>query len=161
MNSDEVMTDWSEKKQKHVESALYHLRQLGTLTKSLLLRIVAELCDENPTDILSVTDKVHISHARWFFWYSVRYMTSESYTKIALYNDTSKGHKFDAKTIQNGVNKIAMMIEEQPMWKKRWIIIKRIIKQYQEETETKKEETILIRVPKGIREQLKIKVEEK
>lgn len=135
-------------KNYHVEKICEHLRASEISIQDWMLDFVASLCDVNKDEIFAPTDVVYLAHARWLYWFACRYMTGESYDKIAK-QDFHGGHPYTARTVQNGVNKMSIMIDNLPLWKKRWVILKQIIKVYNEDKsgETSK---ITIVVPKQL-----------
>lgn len=141
----------------HVNKACEHLKQAEYSIQDYLAEYVASLCDVAKTDMFQQTDVVYLAHARWFYWYAYRYMTSESFDKIAL--QTFHGcHSFNSRTVQNGVSKMAVMIDSEPLWRKRWTIVKQLIKTYNEDEI--EEYTITVNVPKKLKGIVKIKIKE-
>lgn len=122
-----------------------------------LANFVASICDVDKDDLFVNSDKIYIAQARWLFWYAYRIMTNESYEKIAdrLATDT---YRFTPQGITFGANKMSMMIEKEPMWKKRWTIVKRIIKAYQNDIMSSDDNTpkVIIKVSSELRGKIKI-----
>lgn len=124
-----------------------------------LSKLVASLCDIDEDTLFSKSDEQHIAHARWLYWYSYRYMTKESYIKMSIH--TSRyGRNFSLRTIQHGVNQMSMMIEYEPIWKKRWILMRKVIKPDGEDG-CDKDCTIVINVPKHMKDKVKFEIKEK
>lgn len=143
----------------HIEEACRHLRMHEQDIQVYLADFVASLCDVKKEEMFSHSDVVFLAHARWLYWYAYRYMTNESYDKIAT-QDFHGGHSFTSRTIQSGTNKMFMMIERDAIWKKRWIAIKKIIKIYNGDIDVPKS-SIVIQIPKEIKELVKIEIKEK
>ena len=63
----------------------------------------------------------------------------------------------------SGVNKMAVMIERETLWRQRWSVVKQIIRELQEtDDEGKKmDNTIIIQVPRGLKDKIQIKIKEK
>lgn len=120
---------------------------------------VASLCGVDFKKMLCGCNTIKIVQARWLFWYAYRYMTNDTYAKIAETTSLYYGKKFSLAGVAVGINKISLMIESEPMWKKRWIIVKRIIKTYQDNDFTRENEdktvTLMVIPPKGINIKLK------
>lgn len=159
-NGDEIIGNWTALDEYHVNEALKHLGALESDSQMYLSDYVATLCGITVKEMFSSSDVVFFAHSRWLYWYAYRYITNESYDKIAR-QDFHYGHKFSQRTIQNGVNKMAMMIEEDTLWKKRWTIIKRIIKLREQYEKPKTDNTIVIQVPKELRDSISIVIKEK
>lgn len=155
---DDIKHELDELDSFHIEEACRHLRQHERDIQNYIADFVASLCDVKKEEMFSHSDVVFFAHARWFYWYAYRYMTNESYDKIAK-QDFHGGHSFTSRTIQNGVNKMFMMIERDAIWKKRWTIIKRIIRLHNDTEEVKSH--IVIQIPREIKEYVKIEIKEK
>lgn len=120
-----------------------------------LVCFVASLCNLDPVDMLSVSDKIYISQSRWLLWYAHRYMTHESYEKIAE-RTCMEGHVFNTRSVAAGIEKMAHIIETEEIWQKRWAIIKKIIKLWRED-KTEENNEITITVPKDWKVKVKTK----
>jgi hypothetical protein len=68
--------------------------------------------------------------------------------------------KFVGRAIQQGVTKMSMMIECEPVWRKRWDCVKQVIKQKYGEDESV-DNTITICVPLHLKEKIKIQIKER
>lgn len=144
----------------HLEKACEHIRMCEVSIQSYLSDIVASLCDIEKEKMFTATDVVFIAHARWFYWYCYRYMTKESYDKIAM-QDFHNQHKFNARTVQNAVSKMSMMIDSEPLWRKRWLVVKQLIKIYNGEESEKPIMPITIQIPKELKGIVKVEIKEK
>jgi len=102
------------------------LRRYNSDTREYLANIVASVCDVTFEEMMQDTKHLYNAHARWLFWYAYRYMTNESYDSIA--NKTKEYRKFTEACVGICISKMSMMIEQEPIWKKRWILTKRVIK---------------------------------
>jgi hypothetical protein len=111
------------------------LRGYEVCIKETLADFIASLCDVSVSDLLNDEKKLYSSQCRWLYWYAYRYMTNEPYAKMAD-RLAINGRKFTLQAINNGVNKMMQMAEEDTVWKKRWIMVKRIIKVYNDTTMT-------------------------
>lgn len=94
-----------------------------------LAKIVASLCDVDYDAIVGYKHQSYAVQSRWLFWYAYRYMTNEPYNKIVK-RLGQYGHEYHQTAVNIGVNKMAQMIASDTIWKKRWIILKRVIKLY-------------------------------
>ena len=102
-----------------------------------LLQMVASLCNVSCDDIKH--DKrhfVYIAQSRWFFWYAYRYMTGEPYMKISSRFNEKYGTNFHYVTVTKACTKMMNLISEDGIWRKRWILIKRIINTYNDVAKT-------------------------
>lgn len=126
------------------EQALNELREIenGNIGKVLELlsghegeilaniaKIVASLCDIDCDTMMGSSTKYYSAQCRWLFWYTYRYMTNEPYNKMSK-RIGKHGHEYTPSALTIGVNKMAQMVETDTIWKKRWIILKSIIKSY-------------------------------
>jgi hypothetical protein len=76
-------------------------------------------------------------------------MTNETYEKIGKLSGELYGKVFTKVGVASSVNKMNMMIEQQPIWKKRWTIVKQIIK-LQSEMVFEPQIPITISIPKNV-----------
>ena len=158
MVDDKVVSELKESQDFHIKKAVEHLQLCEKDLKKYLSDFVAALCEVPKDSMLSNTHVAYCAHARYLYWYAYRYMTNESYEKIAAMSCES-GHKYTQSAIATGVNKMSTMIEEEPLWNKRWLIVKRIIKlQWQDETI---DNTIVIQVPKDLKGKVNIQIKDK
>ena len=157
---DEIRGDWQALNTYYLEQACKLLAHYEGSIQKYIADAIASLCGIAKNDMFKASDVVYFAHARWLYWYAYRYMTNESYDKISSQSFHGE-HKFAQRTIQNGVNKMAMMIEKEPIWKKRWSVIKRIIKLKDNNVVSDMNNTIVIHVPKDLKEIVKIEIKEK
>jgi hypothetical protein len=157
-SDEQIKSDWNELEWR-IEEALKQLMCYEKDIQSYLLRCVASLCDVDEKRILSNTDVIYIAHARWLYWHAYRYMTNESYEKIAK-STSQDGFTFSTRAVQSGVNKMSMMISNEPLWQKRWTVIKRIIK-LRDRREEKVDNTITINIPRELKDKINILIKEK
>ena len=158
MVDDKVVSELKESQDFHIKKAVEHLQLCEKDINKYLSDFVAALCEVPKNSMLSNTHVAYCAHARYLYWYAYRYMTNESYEKIAAMSCES-GHKYTQSAIATGVNKMSTMIEEEPLWNKRWLIVKRIIKlQWQDETI---DNTIVIQVPNDLKGKINITIKDK
>lgn len=89
--------------------------------------IVSTLCDVDVKEMMTDTKKVYNVQARWLYWYAQRYMTNESYASIS--RRTIYERKFTVAAICFAINRMSDLISANTIWTKRWVILKRIIKE--------------------------------
>lgn len=162
-SNEEIKQDWERLDDDLVTTICGLLNQYEYKAQDYLADWVASLCDVDKRIMLTASDKSDMAHARWFFWYAYRYMTNESYDKIAEMTKHN-GYQFTSRGVISGVNKMSMMIANEPMWTKRWVIIKRIIKQrfVGLENSEKSDSTaaydgkVVVNVPKELKNKVKI-----
>lgn len=158
--SDEsIKKGWADVEHKHIEKALEHLRQHEADIRTYLADCVAAVCGVDGKYMFSESDIACYAHARYLYWYAYRYMTGEAYEKMAR-QVPNGGHHFVLRSIQNGVSRMSQMIEEEPLWKKRWTIIRRIIK-LREQGDECIDNTIVVQVPKELKGKVNISIKEK
>lgn len=94
-------------------------------------KVVSSLCDIDCDKMMGGSTTYYSAQCRWLYWYTYRYMTNEPYNKMSK-RLGKHGHEYTPSAITIGVNRMAQMVESDTVWKKRWIILKRIIKAYDE-----------------------------
>ena len=102
------------------------LRKYNSSNDEYLAEAVASACDVDIEEMMSDTKHLTNSHARWLYWYAYRYSTNASYYDIAKRGE--KYRLFTESCVGICVSKMAMMIDNEPIWKKRWTIVKHVIK---------------------------------
>lgn len=153
---DFVLEKMSEAEQIMLDTICNILRGYENKIQYWLAYFVSALCNVEMDKMLTDCNTLSVAQARWLFWYSYRRMTNETYEKIAKVSSQYYGKYFTTATIANGITKMTQMIECEPIWTKRWVIIKRVIKQYQESL-MENEEPIKIVIPKNAKVELKRK----
>ena len=128
MVDDKVVSELKESQDFHIKKAVEHLLLCEKDINKYLSDFVAALCNVPKDKMLSNTHVVYCAHARYLYWYAYRYMTNDSYENIAA-QCGKNGHRYTQSAIATGVNKMSTMIENEPLWNKRWLIVKRIIKE--------------------------------
>lgn len=118
----------------------------------LLANTVAAVCDVNIDEMLSDNGKIHNTHARYLYWYSIRYLTHDSNTVIAKTSIPNKTYAADS--VRKGINYVIKLIDYHPQWAKRWRAVKRVVSTIKNETIEKKNK-IIISVPEGIEVEIK------
>lgn len=93
-----------------------------------LAEFVASLCDVEKEKMFSSCNRLDVAQARWLYWYAYRYLTKETYEKIGIITERIHGKKFTKAGVASSVNKMSCMIDSEPIWRKRWAIVKRILK---------------------------------
>lgn len=160
MKSDnDIAQDLKDIDQQTVDVVCDLLRQYSTNTSMYLANMVASVCDVDVDEMLTDTKHLQNSHARWFFWFAYRYMTNENYDSIARKTGTKR--KFTVGSIGYCISKMSMMVESEPIWVKRWTIIKRVIKAILDnggDNIGARQETLTFKVqpPKGIDVKLQV-----
>lgn len=154
-NKDVLLEKMSSAERDAVVNACRALRGYESKIQLYLARFVASLCNVDAEAMLTNCNTLGVSQARWLFWYAYRLMTHETYEKISELTSCYFGKRFSTATIAIGINKISQMIEQEPVWNKRWLMLKEIIKLQQGFKLSIEKEPIKIVVPKGINVELK------
>lgn len=129
------MADEEQKKQldaiedRNITKACEYLRGYEQEIGNHLAQFVASLCNIDVDEMFSNMKNNYYSQARWLYWYALRYMTDETYEQIAA-RTICNGHKFTLRAVAKGIDKMGKMVYENGIWRKRWIILKRVIKMY-------------------------------
>ena len=159
MKKDEqIKNDWQRVETENIEKACDLLRQHESRIEDYMADIVASLCNVDCAEMLTNSSVAYLAQARWLYWYAIRYMTNETYDKIAMRTTAKSGCKFTPNGIGQSINKMALLVAQEPIWIKRWTIIKHIIKL--RDTVIKEEgdmETLTMKIiaPKGVKVELK------
>lgn len=160
-NDEEIRQDWKEHVDDNIEQALLCLKKSEHGVYEYLAECVASVCETTVKDMLDDNNYIWNAHARWLFWYAYRYMTQDSYEKMARALEVM-GHPFAYRTIQSGVTKMTMLIDTNPAWNKRWMVIKRIIKlSERNDVNAAVDNTIVIQVPRHLKDKVNITIKEK
>ena len=159
MKSDEeIKQDWQQLETENIDKACELLRQHESRIEDYIAEIVAALCNVDCSDMLTNSSVAYLAQARWLYWYAIRYMTNETYDKIAMRTTAKSGCKFTPNGIGQSINKMALLVAQEPIWVKRWTIIKHIIKLRDMVVKEKSEmETVTMKIiaPKGVKVELK------
>lgn len=146
---DEIKRSWTEIDDSIIQNVTTLLKDYNYDLLDNLIYFVSAICEIDPYDMLSVNDKIQISQARWLLWYSWRYMTHESYEKIAC-RACIEGHRFKTRGVAAGIEKMSKIIEQETIWSKRWAIIKHIIKMWKKKDDAQEKSEILLNVPQNV-----------
>lgn len=155
---EEIRNEWKALDTKNVEMACEFLSRHEIQIQDYLADIVSSLCNTGKAFILCLKNKeLKYVHARWLLWYAYKYLTAESYKTMSMNKLCSC---VDVNSIRYGVTKMDEMIEREPLWKKRWTIVKRIL-DMRNDTEPKIDNVIVIQVPRDIKDKIKIQIKDK
>lgn len=155
INEDYILTSWEKIDDDIIREVCRLLDKYNYDLLNNLIMFVSSLCNLDPIDMLSISDKIYVSQSRWLLWYAYRYMTHESYEKIAE-RTCIGGHVFNTRSVAAGIEKMAHIIETEDVWLKRWTIIKKIIKLWKSKEEVENNE-ITITIPKNWKVKIKTK----
>ena len=162
MKSEEtIISEWQE--MDSVDKILQAIRHHELDMQDYIAETVAAICNVEKEAMLGESDKSYLSQARWFFWYAYRYMTGETLEKLSLLTLKANNNtrKFSTTAIGAGYNKMSMLIQNDPLWEKRWSIIKRIIKLRSNALEAKEDNTIVVSIPRHLKDKIQITIKEK
>ena len=157
-SDEQIKSDWERLENDNIEKACEYLRRYECDIEDYVAEIVASLCNVDVDKMLSDTSVAYLAQARWLYWYALRYMTNETYDKIAERTMSKTPYRFTPNGIGQSINKMSAMIVNEPIWTKRWIILKRIIKLRDTVVKGKIEtETVTMKIiaPKGVKLELK------
>ena len=156
MKTDEkIKEEWMRLDAENLEKACEYLRRIESDVEDFLAEIVASICNIDVNEMFKNTSVAYIAQPRWLYWYAIRYATGETYEKIAA-RTQERGFAFSPNGIGQSINKMAKMIDSNPLWTKRWVMLKHIIKM-RDTTNLSTQETVTFKViaPKGYRLELK------
>ena len=156
MTEEEIKTSLEENERITMECINDALRNYEGRIRTYLAQFVASVCNVDIDKMFSESNCLDVAQARWLFWYAYRYMTGETYEKIGKLSEPIYGKRFTRVGVASSVNKMYELIEQQPIWRKRWTIVKHIIKT-QNDLMFERPVPITITIPKNV--ELKIKKE--
>lgn len=125
ISSEEAKTFFEEQEAELVTKVCDLLKGHEELVLNKMAEFVASACGVDKDMMLNDCDKLFVAQARWLYWYAIRYMTNDTYEKIAE-RTALQGHSFASSSIGLCINKMSQLIESNPLWEHRWAIIKNI-----------------------------------
>ena len=138
----------------HLRQACKHLTLYERDIQDYLAQCVAAVCDVDLEQMFNSNDRVNLAHSRWLYWFAYKYMTKEPCKRIAE-RTHRYGKTYTQQSIARCVAKMGMMIENEPLWQRRWNIIKKVIKTQNKMTEETLTKPVRIIVPKNLKVELK------
>ncbi len=154
-----IKKEWKDMEDASMQEICVVLKRYDYNVQTMLAYYVASLCDISIVDMLSQSDKSHIAQSRWLFWYAYRYMTNETYERIAQ-RCVVDGCAFSSESIRVGCAKMSSLVETDFMWRRRWNVIKHIIKLWNESFDEMNEvgkKKITLNISDGIEVEIKKK----
>jgi chromosomal replication initiation ATPase DnaA len=151
----EIQNDIRRIEEDTIDKVCFLLSEYHFRTKDYIADITASLCGISKKDMLTDTRHIDVIRARWLYWYGYRYMFDASYESIAK---QSGNRLFTTPCVGQSVAKMSSLIDTNTIWKKRWSILKNIIKLMLNDNDRMKEniqQTITLKVPKNINVELK------
>ena len=145
MTEGDIVEKLKDNEKQMVDKICLALSEYEGNIRTYLAKFIAALCDVDIERMFSNDNHLDVAQARWLFWYAYRYMTGET-----LY-----GKSFTKVGVAASVNKMYALIEQQPIWRKRWTIIKRVIKQSENFIDDETQKPIRIIIPKDANVELK------
>jgi chromosomal replication initiation ATPase DnaA len=149
MTEEELSKELEENERIMIKCVCDTLYNYSSKIRVYLADFVCALCNVDKEKMLSGKNEHDVAQARALYWYAYRYMTGETYEHIGRISKDVYGKEFTTVGVANGVNKMYALIEQQPIWKKRWNVIKRIIKT-QNAMVVEQNVPITITVPKNV-----------
>ena len=155
MTEEEIKQNLEENERTTMNCVCDTLSAYGGRIRIYLADFIAALCNVEKERMFSDCKDLDVAQARGLFFYAYRYMTGETYRKIGELSKDVYGKAFTKVGVAESVNKTYTLIEQQPIWRKRWTIVKRIIKQTNTLVEDEAKEPIKIIIPKNANVELK------
>lgn len=149
MTEEEIKQNLEENERITMNCVCDALSAYGGRIRLYLADFIASLCNVEKEKMFSTCNNLDVAQARWLFWYAYRYMTNETYEKIGKLSGDLYGKTFTKVGVAASVNKMYELIEQQPIWRKRWLIVKRIIKISNTLIEEQENQPIKIIIPKN------------
>jgi hypothetical protein len=148
MIEEEIKKELEENERKTIQCICDTLTNYEGRIRLYLADFIASLCEVDKDKMFSACNELDVAQARWLYWYAYRYMTGETYEKIGKLSGLY-GKTFTKVGVAASVNKMYTLIEQQPIWRKRWVIVKRIIK-VQNEMLVEPPIPVTITIPKNV-----------
>lgn len=152
MSEKEITSILKNNEEDKVERICTILREHKITIQDALIDFVAALCDVDKHEMMYISGKgnTHLVYARWFYWYVCRMLLGATYKEMS--KDSAKiGTQITKHGIMLGVLRMATMTEQEPIWRKRWMIMKRIIKESENNSMgIESDQPIKIVVPKNV-----------
>lgn len=148
MTEEEIKQNLEENERITMKCVCDTLSAYGGRIRLYLADFIASLCNVEKEKIFSTCNNLDVAQARWLFWYAYRYMTNETYEKIGKLSGELYGKTFTKVGVAASVNKMYELIENGGIWRKRWLIVKRIIKISNTLIEEQENQPIKIIIPK-------------
>lgn len=149
MTEEEIKHELEQNESIAIQAVCDILMNYEAHIRTYLADFVASICNVEKERMFSSCNDLDVAQARWLFWYAYRYMTGETYEKIGKMSKPIYGKAFTKVGVAASVNKMYTLIEQQPIWRKRWTIVKRIIKM-QNELTYEPLTPITITIPKNV-----------
>lgn len=155
MTEEEIKNELEQNESVAIQAVCDILMNYEAHIRTHLADFVASICNVEKERMFSSCNDLDVAQARWLFWYAYRYMTGETYEKIGKLSKPIYGKAFTKVGVAASVNKMYALIEQQPIWRKRWTIIKRVIKQSENFIDDETQKPIRIIIPKDANVELK------
>lgn len=155
MTEEEIKQNLEENERITMNCVCDTLSAYGGRIRLYLADFIASLCNVEKEKMFSTCNNLDVAQARWLFWYAYRYMTNETYEKIGKLSGELYGKTFTKVGVAASVNKMYELIENGGIWRKRWLIVKRIIKISNTLIEEQENQPIKIIIPKNANVELK------
>lgn len=158
--SDEEIRKDISKIDKKIADAVECLRNYDMDVFEYIADVVASVCNVDVCRMLSDDRTMQIVQARWLYWFAYRYLTNSTYERISEETSCGASKQYTYAGVGIGINKMSAMIAEDPVWRRRWGVVKRVLKLINEEEEKTFNHIITIQVPKEIKDKITIKIQE-
>jgi hypothetical protein len=169
INDGKIRAEWNNLRSKTFAEIERVLRESEYDAKNFLAHFVAHICGIDHKDMFSENKSQPLTYARWFYWYSLRYMFNETYTQIAQRTTVFDGHTFTPQCVGTGITKMTKMISMEKKWKDKWLITKRFIDLDKDPMSyhvndfanpMPKRYKFMLNVPKGFKDKIDIEIKE-
>lgn len=167
MNEQKIKSEITNMRNKTFKEIEAILRKFDFNDQNMIASFVASLCGVDVADMLSVTHHANISQARWMYWYAQRYYTHDTYQRISE-RTMLDGHSFSLECICRDITKIMAIIESDDVWRRRWVVTKRMLKllndpmdyQPNDFSYNSQKYKVMLQVPRGTKENVEVEVVE-
>lgn len=114
-----------------------------------LAELTAAICGVDAKAMLSRNGTHPVAQARWLYWYAYRYVFNATYAEIGRQATYYSKRRHSAQNVASSIQKISLMIEQEPLWTHRWNVLKKILKTATKETakaKWKEDATVEVRI---------------
>lgn len=122
-----------EKEKDVLQKVCELLRGHELMFQKNLIDICAAICNVESENLLTDVSSLNISQTRWFYWYVCRFIYNDTYRNIARKTQEMSNKSYTLQGVCVCVKKMSWMIDSQMIWRKRWNMIRYIIKQQSEQ----------------------------
>ena len=167
-NEEKVKRDWRNMREKDFDEISTILSNMDYDMQTMIGSFVASICHVDYADLHSMNNKQEVTHARWLYWYALRWWSDESYERISE-RTMMDGRRFTSANIGIGITKMVKMTSVQGMWRDRFAVVKKFIRLKEDPMSYKVSDfcnplperyKLTLKMPKALKDKVEIDVRE-